>query len=179
MDVIAYTASPRDTSEKRKDTGFIVPGTGDPDGVFPSKWYSGTDKSSLHEFLKQDIDVLLVSVPLTKETRHLLSTEEFDILSRKKALISNIARGPVIDQPALVAALHDGRLRGATLDVADPEPLPKDDPLWSAPNVTITPHVSGNTLDYNHRAFQVFELNLEKRSKGEALINVIDRKKGY
>jgi phosphoglycerate dehydrogenase-like enzyme len=179
MDVIAYTATPKDTPEKRRDDGFIVPGTGDPDGSIPSKWYSGTSKESLHTFLKQDIDVLLVSVPLTKDTRHMLSSEEFDILSKKKALISNIARGPVIDQPALVAALHDGRLRGATLDVTDPEPLPRDDPLWKAPNVVITPHISGNGVDYNDRAFQVLELNLERRIDGKPLINVIDRKKGY
>jgi phosphoglycerate dehydrogenase-like enzyme len=179
MDVIAYTASPRDTPEKRKDDGFIVPGTGDPDGVIPSKWYSGVSKESLHDFLKQDIDVLLVAVPLTAATRHLLSSAEFDILSKKKALISNIARGPVIDQPALVAALHDGRLRGAALDVTDPEPLPKEDPLWQAPNVVITPHISGNGVDYNDRAFQVLEVNLERRAQGKPLINVIDRKKGY
>jgi len=179
MNVIAYTASPRDTAEKRKDTGFIVPGTGDPEGLIPTKWYSGTDKTSLHNFLDQDVDVLLVSVPLTKETRHLISTAEFDILSKTKALIINIARGPIIDQPALVAALHEGKLRGAALDVTDPEPLPKDDPLWSAPNVTITPHVSGNGVNYVDRAFQVLEVNLDRRAKGEPLINVIDRKKGY
>lgn len=65
MDVIAYTATPKDTPEKRRDKGFVVPGTGDPDGSIPSSWYSGLDRESLHHFLKQDIDVLLVSVPLT------------------------------------------------------------------------------------------------------------------
>lgn len=64
-DVIAYTASPRETPESRKDTGFIVPGTGDPDGSIPSEWYSGLDKNGLHEFLKQKIDLLVLSVPLT------------------------------------------------------------------------------------------------------------------
>jgi hypothetical protein len=65
FDVIAYTAGAKDNPEKRKDDGYIVPGIGDPDGLIPSAWYSGTDKASLHEFLKQDIDVLVVSVPLT------------------------------------------------------------------------------------------------------------------
>ena len=64
-DVIAYTASPRTTPESRRDNGFIVPGTGDPDGEFPSAWYSGLDKESLHEFLKQKIDLLVLAVPLT------------------------------------------------------------------------------------------------------------------
>jgi hypothetical protein len=65
MDVIAYTASPRLTPESKRDDGFIVPGTGDPEGEFPSAWYSGTDKESLHKFLGQDIDLLVLAVPLT------------------------------------------------------------------------------------------------------------------
>lgn len=64
-DVIAYTASPRKTPESRRDEGFIVPGTGDPEGEFPSAWYSGLDKESLHEFLEQKIDLLVLAVPLT------------------------------------------------------------------------------------------------------------------
>lgn len=65
MDVIAYTASPRKTPESKRDGGFIVPGTGDPDGSLPSAWYSGTAKEDLHEFLKQEIDLLVIGVPLT------------------------------------------------------------------------------------------------------------------
>ncbi|KAL8987743.1 MAG: hypothetical protein Q9177_003088 [Variospora cf. flavescens] len=209
MDVIAYTASPRDTPESKKDHGFIVPGTGDPNGDFPSAWYSGTDKEDLHRFLAQDIDHLLISVPLTKETTHLLGKEEFDILSTHNAFITNISRGAIIDQPALIAALRafeDHRtsnpsytaatfpvapeadlkadtsipgLRGAALDVTDPEPLPPDDPLWDAPNCIITPHISGAGSAYVDRCFQVFEVNLERREKGDKLINVVDRSKGY
>jgi phosphoglycerate dehydrogenase-like enzyme len=149
------------------------------DGSIPSQWYSGTDKASLHRFLQQDIDVLLVGVPLTADTRHALSTEEFDILSKKKAFISNIARGAIIDSNALRLALEEGKIRGAALDVTDPEPLPSGDPLWGAPNIFISPHVSGNTRDYAARAFSVFETNLERLAKGEKLLNVIDRKKGY
>jgi phosphoglycerate dehydrogenase-like enzyme len=65
MDVLAYTASPKDTPESKKDHDYVVPGTGDIEGEFPSAWYSGLDKKSLHNFLKQDLDFLLVSVPLT------------------------------------------------------------------------------------------------------------------
>jgi hypothetical protein len=65
MNVLAYTASPRKTPESRRDDGFIVPGTGDPEGEFPSAWYSGLEKENLHEFLKQKIDLLVVAVPLT------------------------------------------------------------------------------------------------------------------
>ena len=208
MDVIAYTARPRTTPESKHDTGFIVPHTGDPEGKIPSAWYSGTDKRDLHHFLAQDIDHLLVSVPLTKETTHLLGEEEFKILSKRNAFVTNISRGPIIDQPALISALKafddytspmaDGGgefsvapeadlkadtsipgIRGAALDVTDPEPLPKDDPLWVAPNCTITPHISGLGSAYVDRCFQVFEVNLDRREKGERLINVVDRERGY
>jgi phosphoglycerate dehydrogenase-like enzyme len=182
MNVIAYTASPRPTPESKKDNGFIVPGTGDPDGSIPSAWYSGLDKESLHEFLRQEIDLLVVSVPLTKATTHLLSTPEFELLSKSnphKTYIANISRGAIIDQPALVAACENKQILGAALDVTDPEPLPPDDPLWTAPNVLITPHVSGNTTVYAERAFQVLEENVVRWKKGEKFINVVDRKSGY
>lgn len=184
MDVIAYTASPKDTKESRRDRGFIVPGTGDPDGEIPSEWYSGLEKSKLHEFLRQDIDILLVSVPLTKETTHLLGKEEFDILGKtRNAFVSNISRGQIIKQDDLIDALkkgvEGGGLRGAALDVTDPEPLPEDDPLWDAPNVIVTPHISGLGTSYVDRAFQVLEVNLTKKEKGEKLINLVDRKRGY
>jgi len=65
MDVYAFTATPKDTPEQRLDRGYGVPNTGDPDGVVPTKWYSGLDKPSLHEFLKQDLDIVVLSLPLT------------------------------------------------------------------------------------------------------------------
>jgi len=179
MTVLAYTASKKDTPEKRRDDGYIVPGTGDPDGSIPSEWHSGTSKEELHAFLSADVDILVVSVPLTPATRHMLSRDEFAALGKRKAFVANIARGPIIDQPALVEALKEGTLRGAAVDVTEPEPLPSDDPLWDAPNVTITPHISGSGSNYAERAFGVLEVNLERREKGEPLINVIDRKKGY
>ena len=192
MDVIAYTASPRTTPESKHDKGFIVPGTGDPDGSIPSAWYSGLDKESLHNFLKQDIDLLLISVPLTEETTHFIAEPELEILGKRNAFISNISRGQIIEQSDLLTALKKyknndplnggdggGGIRGAALDVTDPEPLPEDDPLWDAPNCIITPHISGLGSAYVDRAFQVLEVNLDRRDNGEKLINVVDRKKGY
>ena len=187
MDVIAYTASPRDTKESKKDTGFIVPGTGDPEGDIPSAWYSGLDKESLHHFLAQDIDHLLISVPLTDDTEHFLGAEEFEILGRKKrGFVTNISRGQIIKQDDLIASLNQGAdkdsengLRGAALDVTDPEPLPADSELWDAPNCIVTPHISGLSTRYMERSFQVLQVNLAKRAKGKKLINVVNRKKGY
>jgi phosphoglycerate dehydrogenase-like enzyme len=184
MDVIAYTASPRTTPESKRDTGYIVPGTGDEDGSIPSVWYSGTDTASLHHFLSQDIDVLLVSVPLTKSTKHMLGAPEFEILgSKRNAFILNISRGSILKQDDLATYLKkspaEGGLRGAALDVTEPEPLPKDSELWDLENCTITPHISGLSVAYQERAMQILEINLANLEAGRKLINVVDRRKGY
>ncbi|KAF2118476.1 hypothetical protein BDV96DRAFT_643721 [Lophiotrema nucula] len=181
-EVIAYTASPRPTPESRRDDGFIVPGTGDPEGEIPKEWFSGTSKEALHDFLGQGIDYLVVCVPLTKDTTHFLSTPEFELLQKSNphgTYIANISRGAVIDQKALVKALESKQIPGALLDVTDPEPLPADDPLWTAPNVLITPHVSGSTTVYAERAFQVLQENLRRRRDGKKFVNQVDRKRGY
>ncbi|KAF4629006.1 hypothetical protein G7Y89_g9143 [Cudoniella acicularis] len=180
IDVIAYTAGARKTPESKKDHGYIVPGTGDPDGTVPSEWYSGLDKASLHNFLNQDIDILLVSVPLTPQTHHFLAAEELAILGKKNAFIVNIARGPIIQHDDLIAALKkptsEGGLRGAALDVTEPEPLPANSELWDLENVAITPHVSGLGTTYGERSLEILELNLTNFEEGKPLINVLSRK---
>jgi phosphoglycerate dehydrogenase-like enzyme len=100
-------------------------------------------------------------------------------LAKHPPIVSNIARGPIIDQVALVAALEKGQVAAATLDVTDPEPLPSDDPLWTAPNVIITPHISGGSKAYTERSFDILEQNLTRIEKGEKVLNAISRRKGY
>ena len=172
-----------------------MPGTGDPDGTIPTAWYSGASKESLHTFLSSGLDALLIALPLTPATRHLFGKEEFALLgapapdspqaqARKKgakggAFIINIARGPIIDQPALVEALNDETLSGAALDVADPEPLPKDDPLWNAKNVIITPHVSSLGIEYMDRAYDLWLTNWARYERGEKMFNLVQRRRGY
>lgn len=191
MSIHVYTASPRPTPESKKDTGYIVPGTGDPDGTFPEKWYSGTSSKELHEFLGSGLDVLVVSVPLTKDTRHLLSTEEFGILSAprpktgKGAFVVNISRGGIIDHDALLVALKkgleegEGGLKGASLDVTEPEPLGKESEFWDLKNVVITPHISGHGSAYTERAIGILALNLERMRTGGKLVNIVNRKREY
>jgi phosphoglycerate dehydrogenase-like enzyme len=185
MTVYAHTASPRPTPESRHDNGYIVPGTGDPDGSIPVSWHHGTDRESIREFLAIGLDHLVISLPLTPQTTHILGAEEIAILSKNcqhyasKPYVTNISRGKVIDQKALVEALHSGVLGGAALDVTDPEPLPEDDPLWDAPNVQISPHVSSIGKEYFPRSLDILKLNMERIEKGQPLINVYKRGQGY
>ncbi|KAI8960819.1 hypothetical protein F5Y11DRAFT_251031 [Daldinia sp. FL1419] len=179
MEVYAYTRSERPTPESRKDDSYCVPGTGDADGVLPAKWFHGTTKEEVNNFLSQRLDLLVISVPLTPETRHIISDRQFEILSGRKTFVANIARGGLIDQEALLKALETGQIRGAALDVTDPEPLPNDHPLWRAPNLLITPHVSWKTDHLLDRLLDILELNLEKLATGEPLINVVNRKLHY
>lgn len=185
MTVHAYTASPRPTPESRHDTGYIVPGTGDPDGSIPVSWHHGTDREAIRSFLALGLDHLVISLPLTPQTTRLLAAEEFAILSdnchhhTSKPYVTNISRGKVIDQKALSDALKSGVLGGAALDVTDPEPLPADDPLWDAPNIQISPHVSALGVEYFPRSLDILKENLGRIKRGEPLVNAYRRGRGY
>src|SRR5213594_4162587 len=95
--------------------------------------------------LLRESDFVTVHVPLTSETRHLLSTPQFKQMKRTAFLI-NVARGPIVDQQGLYAALRDGLIAGAALDVTDPEPIPLDDPLLSLNNCLILPHIGSASI---------------------------------
>lgn len=123
-------------------------------------------------------DVIVSTVPLTKETRHMLDARAFAAM-KEGALFINIGRGPTVDEEALIAALQSGKLGGAGLDVFEEEPLSTDSPLWAMENVLITPHSSGVTPEYNNRAFTLFLANLERYLAGEKLKNVVDKQQGY
>ncbi|KAI1775384.1 hypothetical protein F4818DRAFT_47838 [Hypoxylon cercidicola] len=180
MEVYAYTRGERSTPESRKDDSYCVAGTGDPDGLLPAKWFHGPSREAVDGFLGQGLDLLVVSLPLTAETRHVIGREQLAILgATRKAFIANVARGGHIDQDALVEALEAGLVRGAALDVTDPEPLPADHPLWRAPNLLITPHISWRTDVLWERLLDIIELNLGKLAAGLPLINVMNRKLHY
>ena len=133
----------------------------------------------------QDLDRLLtiadhrvVAVPLTPATRGLISRERLALM-KNTAVVYNIARGPVIDESALVTALREKRIAGAGLDVFETEPLPETSPLWDMENVIVTPHSAGGMPDYRPRAFAIFIENLRRLRDGEALINEVDKEAGY
>ncbi len=95
--------------------------------------------------LLRESDFLIVLIPLTPGTRHLLSTPQFKLM-KPSAFLINAARGPIVDQQALYAALRDGLIAGAALDVTDPEPIPLDDPLLSLDNCLILPHIGSASI---------------------------------
>jgi phosphoglycerate dehydrogenase-like enzyme len=108
-----------------------------------------------------ETDVLVLACPLTEATSGLIGEAELDALPTDAILI-NVARGGVIETPALVAALRSNALRGAALDVTDPEPLPSDHDLWGFENVFLTPHVAGHTPRYWERRAEILVENLER-----------------
>jgi phosphoglycerate dehydrogenase-like enzyme len=91
---------------------------------------------------------------------------------KDRALLVNVARGPIVETDALVKELNSGRITAA-LDVTDPEPLPKDHPLWLAKGVLISPHVGGNTTAFEKRAKRLIESQLQLLASGERLNNII------
>ena len=123
-------------------------------------------------------DWLVLAAPLTSGTRQLIGARELSLL-KPSAVIVNVGRGRLLDEAALVAALTEGRLAGAALDVMEVEPLPQSSPLWDMPNVLLTPHISGLAPDYWGRALAIFEDNLRRTIDGRPLINVVDKRAGY
>ncbi len=149
---------------------------------------SGTDRKKLFDrtlpadqmnTVLPETDLLILSLPGTPETRHMLSAERLSLLP-DGALVVNVGRGAVIDQAALEAELRAGRLMAA-LDVFEQEPLPQDDPLWTCPNLLITPHCSGNmTLPYTvERIVCLFLEDFENYCRGRPLLRSVDMAKGY
>ena len=150
---------------------------GDREGVLPSEWHSGDTKANLHKFLGADLDYLAIFAPLTETTMHSLGREEFDLLGQqKKPFLLNISRGKIVVQDEMIAALKDGRLAGAALDVADPEPLPAENELWRLPNVTLTSHMAWAYKEYIDDALKIFAENLARLEKDERLLNEVDRR---
>jgi phosphoglycerate dehydrogenase-like enzyme len=121
---------------------------------------------------------VVIAAPATDGTRHLVGARELAAM-REDAWLINVARGSLVDTDALVDALRSGSIAGAALDVTDPEPLPGDHPLWTLPNVLITPHVATPPeAERRHFAARVRE-NVRRLAAGEDLEGLIDPEGGY
>jgi glyoxylate/hydroxypyruvate reductase A len=131
----------------------------------------------LPDILRQ-AQFLVLAMPHTDETDRLIGRAELEMLPRDAVLI-NIARGSVVDQGALSEALQSGHLSGAALDVFEVEPLPPDEPLWSMPNVIISPHSASTADSENRKLTRLFCDNLRRFLAGESLLNVLNTERLY
>lgn len=123
-------------------------------------------------------DVLVIAAPLTPETFHLIGASELTRMKRGAVLI-NVGRAKIVDHAALSAALRSGHLGGASLDVFHREPLPPDDPLWTLPNVLLTPHTSGFRHGHWNDVIDLFSDNLRRFQMGEAVRFRVEPELGY
>ena len=131
----------------------------------------------LHDMLRLT-DVLAVAVPITPETRGMIGEKEIRAL-RPRSYVMVVSRGGIVDEAALIAALQDGHLAGAGLDVTETEPLPPQSPLWEAPNLIITPHVSGGSKLTTELMWSIFHENVGHFVRGEELRNITNKRLGY
>jgi phosphoglycerate dehydrogenase-like enzyme len=116
-------------------------------------------------------DVLIIAVPLANDTRGLIGNQILQLM-KPGALLVNVSRGSVVDTDALLDHLQRRRICAA-LDVTDPEPLPTDHPLWACPNVIITPHIGGNTVDFRARAAGFIREQVMRHLSGRELLNIV------
>ncbi|MBI1926286.1 D-2-hydroxyacid dehydrogenase [Candidatus Poribacteria bacterium] len=123
-------------------------------------------------------DVVMIACPLTPETRHLINAENLALM-KPTAYFINVARGPIVDEPALIEVLKQGKIAGAGLDVTEVEPLSKDSPLWDMENVILTPHAAGGSQHRPRRTIEFFCDNLKRYMKGEPLKNVVNKQLGF
>jgi phosphoglycerate dehydrogenase-like enzyme len=123
-------------------------------------------------------DYVVVALPLTAETHHMISDAQFAAM-KPSAVIINVGRGPVIDQEAMVRALTEKRIKGAGLDVFEHEPLPAGDPMYRLENVLLSPHTADHTAQWLNQAMRFFLEQDRRFSNGEPLENVVDKSLGY
>jgi phosphoglycerate dehydrogenase-like enzyme len=125
-----------------------------------------------------EADFVIVTAPETPQTTGMFNAERFARMKRGSYLI-NISRGVLVVTDDLVEALRSGQLAGAGLDVADPEPLPSDHPLWTMPGVMITPHMAINGAAYRERWLELLIENCRRFEAGEAMVNLVDKRNWF
>ena len=125
-----------------------------------------------------EADVVFVSAPHTPQSEGMMGPRQFELMKTGAYFIA-VSRGKLYNTEALVKALDSRRLAGAGLDVTNPEPLPKGHPLWRFENVIITPHIAGQSDNVQARRMALLKANIARFVKGQPLLNVVDKQKGY
>jgi phosphoglycerate dehydrogenase-like enzyme len=146
------------------------PGTGDPEARLPERIVATAE---LHD-AQAEADIVVLAVPLLPSTQHLIDAAALARM-KQSAILINVARGPIVDAAALLAALDREQLAHAYLDVFEQEPLPADSPLWKHPRVSITPHIAGAAPDFAPKQRDLFLQNLGRYRSSQPLINQLDR----
>jgi D-2-hydroxyacid dehydrogenase (NADP+) len=123
-------------------------------------------------------DVVFISVPDTPRSRKMMGAHQFDLMKKNSYFIA-VSRGAIYDMNGLVKAMDEKRLAGAGVDVTDPEPLPKEHPLWKFPNAIITPHIAGRSDQDAGRMVGTIKENLKRFVEGKPMIHVVNKQKGY
>jgi phosphoglycerate dehydrogenase-like enzyme len=149
---------------------YSVAGTGDPEGKHPHRIFAASEES---EFLRE-LDFLVVAVPLTPATEGLIGEPQLRALP-PTACVLNPARGPIIQEQALLRALDEGWIAAAALDTHYAYPLPPEHRLWHYPNVILTPHISGSSLSqhFQDRLWDIFAANVRRDLAGGPLLNLL------
>jgi len=181
MGIVGYGEIGRECALLAKGLGMRIialrrrPGLAAQDPLIDKAYGPAELKSLLGES-----DVAVLAAPATAETYHLIGEAELRAM-KPSAILVNVGRGNLVDEPQLVRALEEGWIAGAALDVFETEPLPKDSPLWGMENVLISPHCADRTInpDWLEMAMQRFVDNFRLFAEGKALEHVIDKRAGY
>ncbi len=163
------------TSDRKREKRYTPPALRQYRVAPPDKFHKGL--GALPALLRES-DFLISSLPLTPQTRGLIGFKELKLM-RKEAFLINISRGHIISEEALMKAAREKVIAGALLDVFDKEPLPSTDPIYSAPGIVITPHVSGVFAGMVDAIVEMFRENLELYEAGKPLYNIVGRTRGY
>jgi D-2-hydroxyacid dehydrogenase (NADP+) len=175
--IVGYGSIGRELARRAKAFNMRVWGvtrSGQGDTTLAEKIFPTTE---LDEALPH-ADYVVIAAPETPETRHLIGAQQIGRMKRTARLI-NVARGSLLDEAALLNALHNGALGGAALDVTNPEPLPPDSLLWRAPNLFITPHTSAISERLWQRETELFLKLLDEWFGGKEVSNRVDFSRGY
>ncbi len=176
MGIVGFGGTGREVARRARGFGMHVLAV-DIEDVPPEPGVTLWPADRLVDLLERS-DVVVIGLPLTKATRHLFTRDLFRRM-RRRAILINVTRGEIVYGEDLLAALDEGLIWGAGLDVTDPEPLPPGHRLWTHPRVIVTPHTAGGSPRRAGRAIATFVENLRRLRTGQPLLGVIDKQKGY
>jgi phosphoglycerate dehydrogenase-like enzyme len=157
--------------------GMTVIGV-DPEDIPFSPFVSRVVKPDQIDSVLPQADVVFMSAPHTEKSQKMLGPNQFELM-KKGAWFIAVSRGKTYDLNALIKALDSGKLKGAGVDVVDPEPLPQGNALWKFENVIITPHIAGRSDQDHGRMLGTVKENIRRFAEGLPLVNVVDKQKGY